>query len=64
MALIPKRAQLVAEIAEVLAQVLEANVNETFLGRTPAGDAEGERRHDRLGLLRRQLADLPETPKS
>ena len=64
MAHIPKRAELVTEIAEVLAQVLETSVNETFLGRTPAADAEQERRHKRILLLRRQLAALPDTTES
>jgi hypothetical protein len=61
---IPKRSELVAEVAELLVQVLEATANATFVGWTPGADAEQERRHERLVFLRRQLADLPDTAES
>lgn len=54
----PKRARLVAEIAQLRRQQLESTENATFFGWTLEARTDHEKRADRIELLLLQLAKL------
>jgi len=53
-----ERAQLVAEIAELQRQRMDATINATFVGWNPEAQAARDKRMDRIAVLRHQLAAL------
>jgi hypothetical protein len=52
-----KRATILAEIADLEKQNSEANISAIYVGWTSDEDAARDKRHARLAVLHRQLAD-------